>query len=43
MSERRHDEEHRAKRDRLLVGVLSGLVLFYWLGRRLGLGERHPP
>ncbi len=33
----RHD---RPKQDRLLVGVLSGALLFYLIGKALGLGQR---
>lgn len=32
----RHD---RPKQDRLVVGILSGALLFYLIGKALGLGQ----
>jgi len=32
--------QHPIKPDRLLVGVIAGAALFYFIGRALGLGRR---
>ncbi len=35
-----HQAQPPIKPDRLLVGVIAGAALFYFIGRALGLGRR---
>ncbi|MCP5277760.1 MAG: hypothetical protein H6935_05275 [Thiobacillus sp.] len=45
-SHHHHDddhEQHAAKPDRWLVGLLAGAALIYLAGRVLGLGKAHRP